>query len=37
MPEDQGASSDLIFTKQPDMSTFQVTPSKMKNSGSGPK
>ena len=37
MPVDQGASSDLIFTKQPDMSTFQVTPSKMKNSGSGPK
>src|SRR6185503_18318341 len=37
MPVDQGASSDLILTKQPDMSTFQVTPSKMKNSGSGPK
>src|SRR6185503_2247349 len=37
MPVDQGASSDLIFTKDPDMSTFQVTPSKMKNSGSGPK
>ena len=37
MPVDQGASSDLIFTEQPDMSTFQVTPSKMKNSGSGPK
>ena len=31
------ASSDLILTKQPDMSTFQVMPSKMKNSGSGPK
>jgi hypothetical protein len=37
MPEDHGASSDLILTKHPDMSTFQVTPSKMKNSGSGPK
>src|SRR5512134_761010 len=36
-PDDQGASSDLILTEQPDMSTFQVTPSKMKNSGSGPK
>src|SRR6185369_17452556 len=35
--EDHGASSDLIFTKQPDMSTFHVTESKMKNSGSGPK
>jgi hypothetical protein len=34
---DHGASSDLIFTEQPDMSTDQVTPSKMKNSGSGPK
>jgi hypothetical protein len=37
MRVDHGASSDLILTKQPDMSTFQVTPSKMKNSGSGPK
>jgi len=37
MPLDQGASSDLILTKLPDMSTDQVTPSKMKNSGSGPK
>src|ERR671937_2784740 len=37
MPLDQGASSDLIFTKQPDMSMLQVTSSKMKNSGSGPK
>src|SRR5450759_3225975 len=36
-PEDQGASSDLIFTKQPDMPMLQVTESKMKNSGSGPK
>src|SRR5215475_15570002 len=36
-PEDHGASSDLILTKHPDMSTPQVTESKMKNSGSGPK
>src|SRR3989442_9860447 len=36
-PDDHGASSDLILTKQPDMSTPQVTESKMKNSGSGPK
>ena len=27
MPLDQGASSDLILTEQPDISTFQVTPS----------
>jgi hypothetical protein len=36
-PDDHGASSDLIFTKHPDMSTPQVTESKIKNSGSGPK
>src|SRR5215471_7377668 len=36
-PDDHGASSDLILTKQPDMSAPQVTESKMKNSGSGPK
>ena len=36
-PEVHGASSETIFTDDPDMSTFQVTESKMKNSGSGPK
>jgi len=36
-PRGHGASSDLILTKHPDISTFQVTESKMKNSGSGPK
>ena len=36
-PVDQEASSDLILTKVPDMSVFQVTPSNTKNSGSGPK
>jgi hypothetical protein len=36
-PDDQGASSELILTAHPDMSTFHVTESKMKNSGSGPK
>jgi hypothetical protein len=34
---DHGASSEKIFTKLPDMSTFHSTASKMKNSGSGPK
>jgi hypothetical protein len=33
----QAASSESIFTKQPDMSTLHSTLSKMKNSGSGPK
>src|SRR5260221_378233 len=33
-PQHHGASSDLIFTNQPDISTFQVTESKIKNSGS---
>src|SRR6266699_1802319 len=37
IPEAHGASSDLILQKQPDISTLQVTESKMKNSGSGPK
>ena len=37
LPEFQAASSDSIFTKQPDMSTCQRTLSKTKNSGSGPK
>src|SRR5690349_17065883 len=32
-----GASSEVILTKQPCMSTFHWTWSKMKNSGSGPK
>ena len=36
-PDDHGASSELIFTELPDMSTFHSTASKMKNSGSGPK
>jgi len=37
LPALQEASSEEIRTKQPDMSTFQWTWSKMKNSGSGPK
>src|SRR6185503_3232374 len=37
LPVDHGASSDSILTAQPDISTCQVTESKMKNSGSGPK
>src|SRR5574340_607350 len=35
--DDQAASSDSIFTEQPDMPSCQVTESKMKNSGSGPR
>ena len=36
-PVFQAASSESILTKQPDMSACQRTPSKTKNSGSGPK
>jgi hypothetical protein len=33
----QAASSEFIFTPQPDMLSCQVIESKMKNSGSGQK
>eukprot|EP01139_Manchomonas_bermudensis_P017104 Amastigsp_a515981_3.p3 type:complete len:112 gc:universal Amastigsp_a515981_3:155-490(+) len=37
LPEFHGASYSSILKKVPDMSVFQRTSSKMKNSGSGPK
>jgi len=36
-PEDHGSLLGFDLHEHPDMSTFQVTESKTKNSGSGPK